>query len=56
MLLGGRLADLGILDRVALERALETRAPAGTTDYIRLLRLADVEAWLTNRASPPLRP
>ena len=56
MLLGGRLADLGILDRLALERALETRAPAGTTDYIRLLRLADVEAWLTNRASPPLRP
>jgi len=44
-LLSGRLARRGLLDRAAIERVLDAPVPDGR-DVVRLLMLADVEAWV----------
>lgn len=46
LLLGGRLAALGLLDRVAIEIYLARDLAAGDYDYYRLLEIADVERWV----------
>jgi len=43
-LLGGQLAEAGLLDHAALEPALST-AVVAASDYRRILQLADAEAW-----------
>jgi len=45
MLLGGRLAELGLLDRDAISRVLDDPRPAAGTDHGRIMRLVDVETW-----------
>lgn len=50
MLLDGRLRAAGMLDVPALERALGESGPLRGTDYHRLMRLADVEAWIAGRS------
>ena len=52
MLLDGRLADQGLLDREAVAEAL--RNPSPPADIVaRLLRLADVETWVASWSSRP---
>lgn len=50
MLLDGRLRAAGMLDVPALERALGEPGPLRGTAYHRLMRLADVEAWIAGRS------
>ena len=50
MLLDGRLRAAGMLDVPALERALGESGPLRGTAYHRLMRLADVEAWIAGRS------
>ncbi len=50
MLLDGRLRGAGLLDAPQLERALGESALVRGTDYHRIMRLADVEAWIASRA------
>lgn len=52
MLLGGRLASEDLLDRQAIEDALD--APYPPAEHVaRLLALVDVECWLSSRAGSP---
>lgn len=46
MLLEGALAQQGLVDRTATERALDAPVPDGA-DVLRLLMLGDVEAWVS---------
>ena len=50
MLLDGRLRGAGLLDAPQLERALDESALVRGTDYHRIMRVADVEAWIASRA------
>lgn len=45
-LLGGRLDEAGLLDAPALRAALAPGQPVKGHDYNRVLRIADVEAWV----------
>lgn len=45
MLLDGNLAGHGLLDRVALTQLIDDHRPVRGTDYNRVMRLVDVEAW-----------
>lgn len=49
MLLDGRLAAMGMLDRPALETVLASAAPVHDGTFLRVLYLAEVEAWLATR-------
>ena len=44
-LLGGMLRDHGVIDGTAVEAALSGDAMVRNLDFIRLLQLADAEAW-----------
>lgn len=44
-LLGGRLDEAGLVDGVALKRALDETGPPRGSDFFRILQIADVEAW-----------
>jgi asparagine synthase (glutamine-hydrolysing) len=46
LLCDGRLAGEGLIDRDAVHRALARPGPVKGHDHIRLLRIADVEAWV----------
>lgn len=46
LLCGGRLAAEGLLDRDAIDSTLKIPGPVKGHDHIRLLRIADVEAWV----------
>jgi asparagine synthase (glutamine-hydrolysing) len=46
MLLEGRLRAFGLIDLAAIELATAP-GPVVDTTYLRMLQLADVEAWLT---------
>lgn len=50
MLLDGRLRGAGMLDVPMLERALGEGGLVRGTDYHRIMRLADIEAWITSRS------
>lgn len=56
MLIGGRLDEAGLLDRAAIEASLAKSGPVKGHDYTRLLRIADVEAWVRARGSTPQAP
>lgn len=45
LLLGGRLAERGLLDRPAIETYLGRDSVEGSFDYFRLIEIADVERW-----------
>ena len=45
MLLGGRLAALGIVDTTTLERALDIAGPVRDLRFVRVMELVDAEAW-----------
>lgn len=45
-LLDGALAGHGILDRLAIETVLDNPAPPSGDHFLRLLELADAEAWV----------
>ena len=49
-LLSGRLAAAGIVDRIALDRALAGSAPVADLDRIRILELVNAEAWIEHWA------
>ncbi len=49
MLLDGELCARGIVDRPALEASLARTPQADDHIYVRIMRLLDVEAWLTAR-------
>ncbi len=51
LLLDGRLAALGYLDRAAIEAYLARDSFAGDHDYFRLLEIADIERWLRSLES-----
>ncbi len=46
LLLGGRLAAEGLLDRAAIEAYLARDLVEGDFDYFRLIEIADVERWV----------
>lgn len=46
LLLGGRLASRGLLDRQAVETYLSRDLAPGDFDYYRLLEIADAERWV----------
>jgi len=45
MLLDGAMAAHGLLDKGALRRIIDDRAPVRGTDHNRVMRLVDIEAW-----------
>lgn len=51
-LLDGLLAAQGIVDRQQIADAIDARTPLLGTDHLRLLFLADVEAWARHWAPP----
>lgn len=51
MLLDGELCAQGIIDRQGLEAALARPPVAADHNYVRIMRLVDVEAWLAARRS-----
>src|SRR3546814_1384247 len=46
LLLGGRLAELAMLDRPAIEDYLARDLADGEFDYFRLIEIGDVESWV----------
>lgn len=46
LLLGGRLAERGLLDLTAIEAYLGQETVEGSFDYFRLIEIADVERWV----------
>ena len=46
LLLGGRLADEGLLNRSAIEAYLARDLSDGEFDYFRLIEIGDVERWV----------
>jgi asparagine synthase (glutamine-hydrolysing) len=46
LLCDGRLAGEGLLDTASIDRTLRRPGPVKGHDHIRLLRIADVEAWV----------
>jgi asparagine synthase (glutamine-hydrolysing) len=61
MLVDGLLAEEGLVDRETVSMALAPSRPVKGHDYIRLLKLADVEAWVRALRGaptplPPLNP
>lgn len=46
LLLGGRLAERGLLDVAAIEAYIEAADVVGNFDYFRLLEIADIERWV----------
>lgn len=46
LLCGGRLAAEGLLDTDTIDRTVRRAGPVKGHDHIRLLRIADVEAWV----------
>lgn len=46
LLLGGRLAERGLLDRTAIGAYIDAADVVGNFDYFRLLEIADVERWV----------
>lgn len=58
LLLGGMLAGHGLLDTIALDAMVSSQAPLRGNDFLRVMRLADVESWcraISDRRSPPSR-
>ncbi|ALJ14061.1 arginine N-succinyltransferase [Sphingopyxis macrogoltabida] len=51
LLLDGRLAALGFLNRAAIEAYLARDGISGDHDYFRLLEIADIERWLRSLES-----
>ncbi|WP_374414931.1 asparagine synthase-related protein [Novosphingobium colocasiae] len=49
MLLGGCLADLGIIDKGKLAKALSTPGPVRDLRFVRIMELVDAEAWAEAR-------
>jgi asparagine synthase (glutamine-hydrolysing) len=45
MLLGGRLAALGLLDENKLSHALAMTGPVRDLRFVRIMELVDAEAW-----------
>jgi asparagine synthase (glutamine-hydrolysing) len=59
LLVDGMLAEEGLIDRDAVQTALSLERPVKGHDYIRLLKIADVEAWARaskDRPTPLPRP
>jgi asparagine synthase (glutamine-hydrolysing) len=54
LLLGGRLAARGLLDRAAIEAYFERDNLDGNFDYFRLLEIADVERWVRSVEPAPV--
>lgn len=54
LLLGGRLAERGLLDRPAIETYLARDLVEGDFAYFRLLEIADIERWLRSVEASPL--
>ena len=52
-LLGGWLADTGIIDVVTIEDLLAGRRAAGSLDILRILHLVDMERWVRSILNPP---
>jgi asparagine synthase (glutamine-hydrolysing) len=50
-LLAGRLARERVIDREAVEQAFAKAGGLAPTDYLRLIRLAEVELWTSNWAA-----
>lgn len=46
LLLGGRLAEQGLLDRAAIESYLAHDLAEGDFDYFRLIEIGDIERWV----------
>lgn len=46
LLLGGRLAAQGLLDRPAIEAYLARDLAEGDFDYFRLIEIGDIERWV----------
>lgn len=46
LLLGGRLASMGLIDREVIEQYLSRELALGDFEYYRLLEIADVERWV----------
>jgi asparagine synthase (glutamine-hydrolysing) len=45
MLLGGRLAEFGLIDEAKLAQALSTPGPVRDLRFVRIMELVDAEAW-----------
>lgn len=54
LLLGGRLAECGLLDKPVIETYLTRDLVEGDFAYFRLLEIADVERWLRSIEAAPL--
>jgi asparagine synthase (glutamine-hydrolysing) len=54
-LLGGRLVAQGIVDAVAVERALAGERPVPDLERVRLLELVSAEAWIDHWVGRPTR-
>ena len=54
LLLGGRLAERGLLDKPAIETYLAHDLVEGDFAYFRLLEIADVERWVRSVEASPL--
>jgi asparagine synthase (glutamine-hydrolysing) len=54
LLLGGRLAVRGLLDRAAIEAYFERDNLDGNFDYFRLLEIADAERWVRSVEPAPV--
>ncbi|GAA0308479.1 lasso peptide isopeptide bond-forming cyclase [Sphingomonas oligophenolica] len=50
MLMGGALADAGLLDRAALALHLAAEAPLRDFSFVRIMALVDAEAWMRSWA------
>ncbi|SKB75353.1 hypothetical protein SAMN06295937_101671 [Sphingopyxis flava] len=46
LLLGGRLAEQGLLDVTAIEHYLTRDLAEGDFDYFRLIEIGDIERWV----------
>lgn len=56
ILLGGRLADRGLLDLPAVEAYLAKELREGDFDYLRLLEIVDIERWIQGVDAAPFAP
>jgi len=56
LLLGGWLAEQGLLDRASIARALAPEGPVRDRGFLRLMELVDAEAWARAQHSQALSP
>lgn len=53
MLLGGRLAEFGLIDEAKLAQALSTPGPVRDLRFVRIMELLDAEAWAAAQIQGP---